>query len=530
MAIEVKTLKPMPNEEFLNRMRSDMSMEYQNRVPEATKANVKATMELLSDNRPLYNEFVDALVNRIGLVIGRGMIYTNPLAIFKMGMLQYGNTIEEYGVGLLKAHTYDTDREALEKEIFGQELPEVVASFHKINRQEYYKITINENLLMRAFLEPNGLSDFTTRLMQAPASSDAWDEFLLMCRLFAEYENNDGFFKVNVPDITAITSDEKAAKSVVRAIRSMTGTMQFPTPLYNAAGLPVFARPDELILFATPEFQAAMDVEALAAAFNPDKLTTPRIITIPASQFAIKGAQAILTTKDFFVVADTKIQIEQARNPVKMHTNYFLHHHGIISASRHVNAVLFTTEPGTETESIETPVTSVTAIEVTDRSNTTVTDVKRGEIYNLLASAVTTPEGGDNDAVIWKVEGSTAPRTHVKQTGVLHVGGTEGAESLKITATATWVDPDGLTRVGLSSTTTVTVSGPAASDWPVTNTAPAIAGFAARSIQGPDYSSMTNDDLKAILTERGLDTSGVKTVLIDRLTESDEAEALAAAE
>lgn len=524
MAMPIRKLKPQSNEDFLNNLRSDMSMEYQKRVPEATKANLQETMQNLSDNRPLYNEFVDALVNRVGLVIGRTMIWTNPWAIFKMGLLQHGNTIEEYGVGLLEAHTYDTDREALEQEIFGQELPPVVVSFHKINRQDYYKVTVNETLLLRAFLEDGGLSEFTTKLMQAPASSDAWDEFMLMCQLFAEYEKNDGFFKVNVPDVRAIESNATDAKAVVRKIRALTGNLQFPSKLYNAAGLPVFANPDELILFATSEFQAAMDVEALAAAFNPEKLKTPRIMTIPDSQFGIKGAQAILTTKDFFVVADTKIQIEQARNPVKMHTNYFLHHHSIISASRHVPAVLFTTEPGTDIEFTESDVSTVSAITVTDRDNLTVTDVKRGELYNVLAHAITVPANGVNDAVRWSVTGANAPRTHVTQNGVLHVAGTESATSLILTATATWTNEDQLTEAGAFSTATVTVSGTPARDWPINPVETATAAMSLRS-SVPDYTSMTNDELKEILAERVLDTSGVKSVLIERLIADDAAKA-----
>lgn len=528
MAKVIQPLKNISNEEFLNGIRNDASLDYQRRVPEATKANIQDTMRLLSDNNPLYNEFVDALVNRIGLVIGRNMIWTNPLAEFKMGMLQYGNSIEEYGMGLLKAHTYDTDREALEKDIFGQELPEVKASFHKVNRQDWYKVTVNETLLMRAFLEPGGLSDFTTKLMQAPATSDAWDEFMLMCQLFAEYEKNDGFFKVNVPDVRAIESDATAAKAVVRKIRSTTGNVQFPSTVYNAAGLPTFAKPDELILFATPDFQAAMDVEALAAAFNPDRLTTPRIITIPDSQFGIAGAQAILTTRDFFVVADTKIQIEQARNPVRMHTNYFLHHHSILSASRFVPAILFTTEAGTETAYELPSVSSVSAIVATDRNNATVTSVKRGELYNVTAEAVTVPANGVNNGVRWSVSGATAPRTHVTNNGVLHVAGTEGATTLTVKATATWTDPNGLSQVGVSKTLALTVTGTPATDWPVVAGGTAAAStMGLRMMEAPsedvpvDYTSKTVDELRELLAARDLDTSGVKAALVERLTEDD---------
>lgn len=523
---EIAELVDKTNEGILNQIRADSSLDYQYRIPEATQASIRDVINNLQNNRPSYNEFVDALVNRIGLTIGKGMIWENPMSMFKIGLLQHGDTIEEYAVGLLKAHTYDHDREAGEKAIFHTELPQVKAIFHKRNRQEYYKVTINENALFAAFLTPGGISDFVTKLMQAPTTSDQWDEFLQMCNLIGIYEANNGFYKVQVPDVRAITSDAVASKAAVRAIRGMAKTLTFPSTKYNAARMPTFANPDELILLATPEFQAAVDVEALAAAFNPDKLSTPTIITIPKEQWGIKGAQAMLTTKDFWVVADTRIQTEQARNPVKMHTNYFLHHWSILSVSTFVPAVLFTTEPGTEEVEVSTPVTSVKAITVTDRENETVTDVKRGEIYNVDSEALTTPEGGENKGVRWSLAGATAPRTRVTQNGVLHVDGTEGATSLTLTATATWLNPEGLTLPGEKATASVTVSGPAATEWPVKASGEPAALMMSRQAEdetgesGP-YDNMTKAQLAEVLSERGLATTGTNAEMTTRLVEND---------
>ena len=59
------------NADILNAIRRNASNDYQSRIPMATKSNVKETFEALSNNRPFWNEFVDALVNRIGLEIYR---------------------------------------------------------------------------------------------------------------------------------------------------------------------------------------------------------------------------------------------------------------------------------------------------------------------------------------------------------------------------------------------------------------------------------------------------------------------------
>ncbi|WP_206920558.1 hypothetical protein, partial [Alicyclobacillus suci] len=87
----------------------------------ATQANLRDTLNSLTQYRPMWNQFVDALVNRIGSVVARNISWTNPLQEFKRGMLNYGDTIEEIQVGLLKAHIYDPDRDYMEKAIFGTE-------------------------------------------------------------------------------------------------------------------------------------------------------------------------------------------------------------------------------------------------------------------------------------------------------------------------------------------------------------------------------------------------------------------------
>ena len=525
----IMELKDSSNQALLNGIHASASMDYRNRIPEATQANIQEVLASLQDNRPLYNEFVDALVNKVGLTFGRNMIWSNMLSEFKIGMLQYGDSIEEYAVGLLEAHTYEDDREAGEKAIFGTEVPEVKAVIHKRNRKDYYKVSINENALNAAFLTPGGISDFATKLMQAPVTSDQWDEFLLMTQLFAEYEKNGGFYKVNVSDVAAISSDGSAARDAIRKTRMIAGNLLFPSKKYNAARMPTFANPDELVLFATPEYQAAIDVEALAGAFNPENMKMPKIYTIPKEHFRIPGVQAILTTRDFFVVADTVIQTEQARNPVKMMTNYFLHHQGVISASTFVPAVAFTTEPVAEEDVEVWEITGVKEIEVQDRTGATVTDVKRGELYNVFSGTVSSPETANLDAVRYSVEGATSPRTKVTSRGVLHVGGTEGAATLTLTATAIHTDSEGLSKTGKTATASVTVSGAASTTWPTTEQESSMLALREaleeRDASAQDYSDLTVVQLQEILTERGLDTSGTKPVLLARLADDDAAKA-----
>lgn len=458
-----------PNIEVMNAIRNSASNAYQQRVPEATKANLQDNIRHLLEYHPDRNEFIDALVNRIGSVIARNVSWTNPLARFKQGMLQYGDTIEEVQLGLIKARTYDARRDYLEKDIFGQYENEAQSSFHTITRQEYYPLSVNDIMLRRAFLDDTGVSSMITQLMEQPTTSDNWDEFLQTTALFSEFDKLNGFYKVQVNDVTGRDSTSDEAKALLRQIRAYADKLTFISRDFNAAGMPVHAQKDELVLFLSPEANAALDVEALAAAFNIERSDVNMLtIVLPQENFGIDGLQAILTTSDFFVMADTFLENRNAPNPVALSTNYFLHHHEVISASRFAPAIVFTTQLGDSITVTPTPVVSVTDIVVTKPDGTVIAgttggSVARGSYYDVDADAVTDPAGGPNDGVRFELSGHKSGLTFLSQSGTLNVPIEETADELVIKAIATGVDAD---ADEVSKTRTLKLTGDAFSPWP----------------------------------------------------------------
>lgn len=433
MSLTIPKLRAEPNWTILNAIRDASSTEFQRRIPDSTKANVQDNLLNMWDYAPTRNEFLDAFINKIGMQIARQVSWTNPLAKFKIGMLSHGDTIEEYIVGLLQAKAYDPKRDYLERDLFGQELPDVQTSYHKVNRQDWYKVTIHEPMLKRAFLDEFGLSGLIVQLMQTPMTSDNWDEFHLMTQLFSEYYKANGFFKVNVPDIAANSSDAAAAKAFIREVRAYASNLGFLSTAYNAAKMPVAARPDELELFITPEGLAAVDVEALAGAFNlPYSEFGTRYTVVRQEDLRIPGAQAILTTRDFFVVADQRMESRSQPNPIGLYDNYFFHHWQVISASRFVPAILFTSTEATTQIAIESgDVTGIGALTITNWEGASVTNstVERGKLYDLDASA--TGVGADT-AVRFDLIGAQSTRTILSQTGTLFVSPDEDAQTLTV--------------------------------------------------------------------------------------------------
>ena len=428
------------NVDWMNAIRNDMGYDYQARIPEATQANVQDVIQTLWAYKPHLNQFIDALVNRIGLVLFVEWSWSNPLAPLKRGMLNFGETIEEIMVGLIEADEYASDRDELERELFGSKTPEVQASYHTVNRRNKYKLTVKEPLLRSAFINENGLTTFIGQLLAAAQKSDQLDEFLLMANLFKEMDTAaGGLFNANIADIADIDSNEADSKYALRRMREFGHTLQFPSRAYNPAGMMQAVNPDDLILFTTPGAQAAMDVEALAGAFNIEKAEfAKRTFVLPEQYYGIPGFQAALTTKEFFVVADQRIDTTSLYNPSALFTNYWLHHWQVISASKNAPVVMFNSlRESTVLNRVEYTVADITPFTIEDRDGVVqAVNVERGEYYNVIVNAVTTPEGGPLIAVRYAVEGNTSAFTRVSNDGVLAIGPDELANDLTIRATA----------------------------------------------------------------------------------------------
>lgn len=437
--------EPQSNEDLLDSIRGTLDPVYQSRVPSATRAGLNATMNAMSEYSPAMNAFMDQLVNLIGAQIVRYQSWTNPLAIYKQGLLQSGETLEEVALGLLKAKVYKPDADPTLAELFGRETPDAQSVFHKVNRQEWYKVSINETQLERAFLTPGGLSNFIAGMMSSITTSDNVDEFVETTSTLRRYYDAGGFFKMAVPDVSNPSSDLNDAKQFLRVVKSTSDTLPFISRKYNARHMPMKTDPGDLMLITTPTAKAAIDVEALSAAFQIDKMNiTQRITTIPEEYIDIPGFQGILTSKRFWILADKMMRMATIQNPVGLYNNYIWHHQEVISASPFENAILLTSNESDTIVIQDYIVTGITPFTITDLQTgqpVTVTNgaatVVRGNAYLVAARATTNPANGPTDAVSLTLDGNKSNLTHITQYGVLVVGVTDEATTVTVHATAT---------------------------------------------------------------------------------------------
>ena len=80
---------------IMNTIRANATPSYQERIPEATRDNIAAVANPLFTYSVTMNEFLHALVNRIGLTVVRNRDLRNPLAVLKQGDMPLGKDIEE---------------------------------------------------------------------------------------------------------------------------------------------------------------------------------------------------------------------------------------------------------------------------------------------------------------------------------------------------------------------------------------------------------------------------------------------------
>ena len=445
--------------------------DFQQRIPEPTQSNISKVIQALFDpmNKMYYNQFMDALVMRIGDTFVHQQSFKNPLAVFKKSRMMYGNTLQEIIPKWIRAHSYVDDAE----DVFKMARPDVAAWYHSQNRRDRYDITINQQELRTAFTYSIGLNKLVAAIMNVPMNSDEYDEYRIMLQLIAEYNRHWGFFK---HALSAAPTDEATGKEFLYALRSYAKKLQFPTTTYNNGALndiPIFVNPNELVIFMTPETSAAIDVFTLAGVFQLDKADIEqRIVIVDEFPIPDDDCVALLTTEDFFMCKDTEYTNTSIYNPKTLSTNYFLHHWGVYSVSPFVPAIMFTA--GGQSTTITTVEQTVTGIELTPATQ----NVAAGEEVELTIAltgtldpntdpfvkvapdaatydiTVTRTDGEGNDAVTTTIN---SPRTRVDEYGILHVSrALNSGDVITVVATATYTNPSGETTT-YTDTSTYTV-------------------------------------------------------------------------
>ena len=398
--------------DILNVIRENATQNYRDYVPKAIADadSIRQIGAVIMDYPNLQNEFLSALVNRIGRVLITSKMYSNPWAMFKKGLLEFGETIEEIFVNIAKPFQFD--QAVAESEVFKREIPDVHAAFHIMNYQKFYKATISNDQLRQAFLSWEGITDLIAKIVDAMYTGANYDEFLTMKYLLSRHILDGHMYPVEIPTVST-----ENMKTIVSDIKGISNAMEFLSTEYNLTGVATHTPKAEQYMLINSKFDAVMDVEVLASAFNMEKAEflgrrvlvdsfgkldiarlgvlfkdDPTYIEPTSDELtALDKIPAVIVDKDWFMIFDNYQNFTEQYNGQGLYWNYWYHVWKTFSVSPFANNALFI--PGTP---------SVTSVVVTPATAT----VTKGQSIQLNAKVET--ENFAPQSVTWSSDSDNA--------------------------------------------------------------------------------------------------------------------------
>lgn len=312
-------------------------------MPKTYTSNLQEVGDAITTFLPNQNEFISALINRIGLVLFKNMSYTNPLKSLKRGTLQYGESIEEIFVGLAKSYDYNWAGDQDEVNPFKREVPDVKAYFHQLNVQKVFKSTTTEAEISLAFTSDMGVFNLVEKIIDSIFTAYEVFEWNKTKELLKTAYTANDIVKIEVDEAV----DEVTAKEMIKKARALSSKLTMPSTAYNKAGVTNTTRREDQLIIMTADLEALVDVDVLASAFNMSKteFLGNRII-IDEFPEGMEDVQIMIMDRDWFMIYDKLLRMESIYNPAQMYWNYFLHYWGVYSYSLVENCVAFVISQG----------------------------------------------------------------------------------------------------------------------------------------------------------------------------------------
>ena len=383
----------MTNVNLLNAVRNTMSVDYRDRVPQATKDNIDAISKTLTDpyNPMARNELVPALVN---LIVSQSIsteAFRNPLRILNSNAMPYGNGEQEVYVNFAQGYAHDANISIEDATAIYDSY--IMALYHKINFNNDYPVTIYFEDLRGAFLDSYGLKNLISAKVESIVSACNWDEFTTAKELIASAKRAGQIYPVHVDAVT----DQASANALAKQIQSYIDKIQFPNPLYNFAGATSAAKEDTILLFVDPDTKAAMNVDSYASAYNLDRMI-PKAQQVLIDNFNdAEGIVAVLVDKRFFKVREQyRLMVQDNVNRgLRWNSTYTVKE--MFSYSLFYPVIVFTTED-----------VLVSSINATNVGSVTVgTDVDFSKNFSVTSTGVA------DKAVDLEVQGNSSADTYI---------------------------------------------------------------------------------------------------------------------
>ena len=307
----------------------------------------------------VYNEFCNALVNRIVYTQIETKMFNNPLRGLEGNVMPLGYAGQEIMVNPAKGRQYNPDDFA---GILQKYEADVKVQYLVKNMDLQYCLTVIRTKLKEAFVSWESLDSFITGLTNSLYNGMYIDEFKWTKALVSSaYKGN----LVQVETVSSPLTSADLAKTFTTKARELFLNFQMPSTSYNAwskvggAGRPIttWTDPEDIVILIRNDVRAYMDVEVLANAFQIDRAVLLGNI-YPVDSFDVyddEGTKIFDGSNVFGMIADRawfKIKpidqfMENGYNANNRAMQYFLNNIKMYEFSLFANAVVFATTEAT---------------------------------------------------------------------------------------------------------------------------------------------------------------------------------------
>lgn len=351
--------------DILNVIRTNASYAYQQSVPEISDAQgIPRVGEVLYGNPTLANEFINALVNRIALVVVNSATFNNPTFVdLKKGYIEYGETVEEIFVKIIKAIEFSPEKAGGRE--FKRNIPDVQSVFHTMNWRVIYPITIQREDLRRAFLSADGVENLIISILDQIYVSNSYDQYLLFKYMLIK--------AISAGKAYPVAFDANDLSKGAIQFRKYSNLLTFMKSDFNEAHVLTNTPKERQQIFMDAEFNAAYDVTVLSAAFNMtlaeysgklriiDDWTTfdndrfdvirqnsDMLEEVTAAELTLMAdVKAVLVDENWFQVYDNENVMSDTPVASGLYWNYFYHVWMTFSHSPFSNIVVFVDDGAT---------------------------------------------------------------------------------------------------------------------------------------------------------------------------------------
>ena len=302
----------------------------------------------------VYNEFCNALVNRIVYTQFEIKSFRNPFVVLEGDRIPLGYAGQEIYVNPAKGRQYNANDFA---GLLVKYEADVKVQYQAINSDLQYPVTFSRQQLKKAFTSWGDLEGFIDGLSNSLYNGAYIDEFKNTKNIIAgAYKDN----KAVIQQITAVT-DEATAKAFVEKARELYLNFQLPSSDYNAwakcggEGRPVvtWTNPEDIVMIVRNNVRAKLDVNVLAEAFNMDKATLlGNILTVDnfdvyddegTKVYDGSAIVGMIADKSWFRIKRQDMFMDSFYNANNRSIQYYLNLIKIYNFSLFANGVIFAT-------------------------------------------------------------------------------------------------------------------------------------------------------------------------------------------